>query len=156
LKGGAGNDQLWGEAGNDKLLDGGANSDSANGGEGIDICNAESETSCDEPHTAAPVLTVPQPVTAVATSSAGAVVKFSVSPTDNLDGTATLREDNTVAQDSVGRDITISCDPPSGSPFKVGDTTVNCNVRDAAGNIGTKSFKVTVTPPPDTTRPTYH
>ncbi|HEY1247720.1 MAG TPA: HYR domain-containing protein [Nitrososphaera sp.] len=152
LKGGNGNDQLWGEAGNDKLLDGGANTDSANGGAGIDICNAESETSCDEGDTEAPVLTVPQPITVPATSTTGAVVRFSVSATDNLDGGATLREDNTVTQnDNVGGNIKISCDPPPGSTFKVGETkTVNCTATDAAGNTATKLFIVTVkdnTPP---------
>ena len=165
LYGGDGNDRLIGESGDDELngdsgtdqLVGSTGTDKANGGAGNDICNAETETSCDEPpqDTTSPVLTVPADITVQATSAAGAVVTFEVTAQDNVDGTATLEEDGTtVTQDNVGGDIRISCDKPSGSTFPVGDTTVNCTATDAAGNEASKSFKVTVTPLPDTTAPT--
>ena len=57
----------------------------------------------------------------------GAVVAFSLSATDNVD-----------------ESVAVICDIPSGSFFVVGDTTVNCNVKDTAGNTATTSFKVTV------------
>ena len=39
---------------------------------------------------------------------------------------------------------TVICTPPSGSSFSKGPTTVNCSVRDAANNLSTCSFNVTV------------
>jgi HYR domain len=61
---------------------------------------------------------------------------------------ATLEEDGaTVIQDDVGGNITISCDPPSGSVFPIGNTTVECSATDEASNEGTASFTVTVNPP---------
>jgi hypothetical protein len=50
--------------------------------------------------------------------------------------------------------ITISCDPPSGSLFPVGDTEVECSATDEAGNTGTESFTVTVNPLPPSPPPT--
>jgi hypothetical protein len=55
--------------------------------------------------------------------------------------------------------VTIVCVPPPGSIFPVGTTTVNCTATDAAGDIATCSFTVTVedgeapvlTCPPDVT-----
>jgi hypothetical protein len=40
---------------------------------------------------------------------------------------------------------TATYEPPSGSTFKLGETTVNCSAKDAAGNPATGSFKVAVT-----------
>jgi Tol biopolymer transport system component len=57
-----------------------------------------------------------------------------------------LDENNRLIQDNVGGDITISCDPPSGSVFPIGDTTVECTATDEAGNIGRALFTVTVNP----------
>lgn len=74
-----------------------------------------------------PVLTVPASVSAVATSSAGAVVSFEASAVDDTDGS-----------------ITPVCVPASGTTFAPGDTTVTCTATDAAGNIGTGSFVVSV------------
>jgi hypothetical protein len=37
------------------------------------------------------------------------------------------------------------CSPPTGSNFPIGVTTVTCTATDAAGNVGTVSFDVTVT-----------
>jgi uncharacterized repeat protein (TIGR01451 family) len=47
--------------------------------------------------------------------------------------------------------VTFTCNPPSGSVFPKGTTTVTCTAIDAAGNRSTCSFTVTVT---DTERPT--
>ncbi|MEO8428094.1 MAG: choice-of-anchor Q domain-containing protein, partial [Verrucomicrobiota bacterium] len=46
--------------------------------------------------------------------------------------------------------VVVVCNPPSGSVFPAGTTTVTCTGTDAAGNIGTCSFNVTVndTEPP--------
>jgi hypothetical protein len=43
-----------------------------------------------------------------------------------------------------GYDQTGACSPSSGSLFPVGLTTVTCTVTNAAGNVGTASFTVTV------------
>jgi Ca2+-binding RTX toxin-like protein len=96
--------------------------------------------------TTPPILTVPEDITEEATSPNGAVVTFEVTAQDNVDGTATLEEDNTLTQDGVGGDITISCDPPSGSTFPIGETVVECTATDEAGNTATESFTVTVNP----------
>jgi PKD repeat protein len=99
-----------------------------------------------------PVLTVPDDMVVEATSEQGAQVNYTVTAEDNVDGNATLEEDGSTTQDDVGGNITISCDPPSGSVFPVGETEVECSATDEAGNTGTESFTVTVnarTPPPD-------
>src|SRR5262249_2481263 len=59
----------------------------------------------------------------------GAVVTFTATATDNVDGTDP-----------------VTCTPASGSTFPVGTTTVNCTATDAAGNYSSGSFKVTVNP----------
>ena len=106
------------------------------------------------PDTTLPTITVPEDITVQATSGSDvAVVTFEVTAEDDVDGTATLDEGNTLTQDDVGGDITITCDPASGSEFSIGETEVECTATDAAGNIGTASFTVTVNPPPDTTPP---
>ncbi|MGA8810845.1 MAG: HYR domain-containing protein, partial [Thermoanaerobaculia bacterium] len=68
-----------------------------------------------------PVLTLPAPITAEATSSAGAAVSYTVTATDNA---------------------TIVCTPASGSTFALGTTTVNCT---ATASTGTTSGSFTVT-----------
>lgn len=77
--------------------------------------------------TTAPALSVPDPITAGATSSAGAVVSFSASATDLVDGA-----------------VTPSCSPAPGSTFPIGTTTVECSATDGAGNTSSASFTVTV------------
>lgn len=57
----------------------------------------------------------------------GAVVSFEATATDNCDP-----------------DVSVSCDPPSGSVFPLGTTEVTCTATDAAGNETTCSFNVTV------------
>ena len=44
--------------------------------------------------------------------------------------------------------VTVTCRPESGSPFKVGQTTVICTATDAVGQADSCSFAVTVLPPP--------
>jgi hypothetical protein len=83
-----------------------------------------------------PDITVPDPIRTRATSKDGATVTYHASASDNRD-----------------RELKPRCDPPSGSVFSVGKTTVICSARDAAGNEDTKTFTVTVisggTPPPN-------
>lgn len=75
-----------------------------------------------------PVITTPGDLTATATSTAGAVVNFSVTATDDVDGP-----------------VAVTCTPASGSQFPLGTTTVNCTATDAAGNTANASFQVNVT-----------
>jgi hypothetical protein len=67
------------------------------------------------------------PITANATSSAGANVSYTAPASDNLSTP------------------TVTCAPASGSFFPSGDTTVNCTATDAAGNSTSGSFNVHVT-----------
>ena len=69
-----------------------------------------------------PVITVPANMTVEATSPAGAVVTF----------TATATNDGVV-----------TCNPPSGSTFPIGSTSVNCTATNAAGS-DTEVFQVRV------------
>ena len=85
-----------------------------------------------------PVVTVPADITVEATSAAGAVVNFTATTEDDVDGA-----------------ITPSCDSASGATFPLGYTSVTCTATDAAGNSGSASFAVNVvdTTPPDLTVP---
>ncbi|WP_165821307.1 Ig-like domain-containing protein [Nocardioides gansuensis] len=78
--------------------------------------------------TTPPTLTLPDPVTAAATSPEGTAVRYTALATDN--------EDPAPAVD---------CTPASSTVFPLGETTVNCVATDAAGNTSTGSFTVTVT-----------
>ncbi|HET9846985.1 MAG TPA: HYR domain-containing protein [Candidatus Dormibacteraeota bacterium] len=81
-----------------------------------------------------PVVTVPSaPVVAEATGPNGAAVSFTASASDPDNGP-----------------VPVSCSPASGSAFALGTTTVTCTATDAAGNLGSASFKVVVR---DTTPP---
>ena len=86
--------------------------------------------------TTPPALTLPANMTVEATSAAGAVVTFSATATDVVDGS-----------------VPVLCTPPSGSTFALGATTVNCSATDAHSNTSSGSFTVTVvdTTPPDIT-----
>jgi hypothetical protein len=86
------------------------------------------------PDTTPPTVSVPSDITKEATSSAGAVVNFTVTATDNTDPSPD-----------------VNCTPSSGSTFPLGDTTVSCTASDHSGNTSAAStFKVTVH---DTTAP---
>jgi len=80
-----------------------------------------------------PVVTVPADITVDATSASGAIVSFTASAVDEVDGP-----------------ITPTCTPPSGSTFSIGTTTVTCTATDSSGNTGSARFTVTVR---DTTPP---
>ena len=74
-----------------------------------------------------PKLTLPSDMTVQATSTSGAVVKFSASASDLVDGS-----------------VPVTCTPASGSTFPAGTTKVTCSATDKAGNSASGSFKVTV------------
>jgi hypothetical protein len=85
-----------------------------------------------------PVITAHDDVFVEATSPAGAVVNY-VLPT---------------ATDNSDASVMVTCAPTSGSTFPLGDTTVRCNAKDAAGNLATPtSFIVHVV---DTTPPAIY
>jgi hypothetical protein len=83
---------------------------------------------------ALPVVTVPSNITTTATGASGAVVTFSASATDLVDGTDP-----------------VTCSPASGSTFPIGATVVTCTATDNNGNASSATFTVTVT---DTASPT--
>jgi hypothetical protein len=68
-------------------------------------------------------------MTVQATSPGGAVVIFSASASDLVDGS-----------------VLVTCTPASGSRFPGGTTVVTCSATDKAGNSASASFKVTVPP----------
>ena len=80
--------------------------------------------------TQAPVLTCPANITQAApVGQCSATVTYSL-PTVN---------------ENCGAAPTPTCNPPSGSSFPVGTTTVNCSATDQVNNTGSCSFTVTVT-----------
>lgn len=81
-----------------------------------------------------PVMTCPDVAVSNDTGFNGAIVNFSGSAVDAIDGS-----------------LSVSYSPTSGAFFPVGVTSVNCSATDSAGNQGTKSFTVTVN---DTEYPT--
>ena len=50
------------------------------------------------------------------------------------------------AHDAVDGIVSVTCNPPSGSIFSVGHTTVRCTATDAAGNTATKNILIHVEP----------
>ena len=77
--------------------------------------------------TTRPELTTPTTVFAAATSDSGAAVSYTVSATDVVSGP-----------------IVPSCSPASGATFAIGGTAVTCTATDAAGNVSTRLFLVSV------------
>jgi hypothetical protein len=96
---------------------------------GVAACDAGAYEAPRPPDTTNPVVTVPANITTPATGPSGAVVTYTATANDDRDGP-----------------LTPTCTPASGSTFPVGTTTVTCTATDAAGNTGTASFTVTVTP----------
>ena len=90
----------------------------------------------DEPppvDTTAPVVTVPATLYATA---------------DAVTGTADVQfGDQIWAVDDVDGPVAVTADPASGA-FAVGDTTVTVTAVDAAGNVGSATFVVSVAPAP--------
>jgi CSLREA domain-containing protein len=88
--------------------------------------------------TKAPVLTLPTDRTVIGPPN-GIVVTFTASALDDVSGA-----------------VAVSCDLPSGSMFPIGVNNVLCVAKDAAGNVATGSFTITVlkdTKPPVLTLP---
>ena len=86
--------------------------------------------------TTGPSVTVPANLTREANGPGGALVIFTASASDGVDGPLTP--------------AAITCLPASGSTFPLGKTTVTCSASDSHGNSGHSSFVVTVV---DTTAP---
>lgn len=84
-----------------------------------------------------PVIICPQDITAEATGPDGAVVTFEVTATDNVEVASLV------------------VNPPSGSTFPLGTTTVTATATDTSGNSAACQFAVTVqdTTPPEITCP---
>jgi hypothetical protein len=77
-----------------------------------------------------PALTLSGNISATATSPSGAVVTYSVSAVDLVDGSRP-----------------VTCSPASGSTFPIGMTTVQCSASDTHTNTANGSFTVTVAAP---------
>jgi hypothetical protein len=66
-------------------------------------------------------------------------------------GTNVTYTNPTAVDTEDGKNITVTCDPPSGSHFPIKDSRVKCTAIDKDGNAGVGFFKVTVKDtPPDT------
>lgn len=83
-----------------------------------------------------PVINPPSDIVAEATGPTGAVVSFTATAIDDVDGP-----------------VNVTASPPSGSTFSSGVTAVGLAATDTAGNTSTGSFTVTVrdTTPPSIT-----
>ena len=77
-----------------------------------------------------PVITVPAPQTVTAQGPLGAVVTYTATAVDDLEGP-----------------VPAVCLPASGTLFPNGATTVSCTAADSVGNTATASFVVTVVAP---------
>ena len=75
----------------------------------------------------APTLHLPAGITTQATSAGKALVTYSSSAEDLVDGS-----------------VAVACTPASGSSFPVGTTAVVSTASDKAGNLASEEFKVTV------------
>jgi hypothetical protein len=80
-----------------------------------------------------PVVTVPSTITAEANTIDGAIVTFSASAIDDLDGS-----------------VPVTCNHNSGDIYSMGTTNVNCQATDLHGNTGSSTFDINVQ---DTTPP---
>jgi len=78
--------------------------------------------------TTAPALTLPANIVDEATSPEGRVVSYSATATDTVSGS-----------------VAIDCSPAPGSNFAVGETVATCAAVDAAGNVASGTFTVTIT-----------
>jgi len=76
---------------------------------------------------APPVLSLPSDMIVTAMNASGAVVEFTVSANDLVDG-----------------DVPVTCSPDSGSNFPFGTTTVHCSATDSNGNMAEGTFNITV------------
>jgi hypothetical protein len=79
--------------------------------------------------TTAPALTLPANITTQSPAPGSAVVTFSATASDAVDGS-----------------VPVTCAPASGATFPAGTTAVACSATDAHANTANGSFLVTVTP----------
>jgi hypothetical protein len=77
--------------------------------------------------TTPPVLTLPSDITVNAPGASGAVVNFTASANDSVDGP-----------------VPVICSPASGLLFQIGTTTVRCTATDSHTNAASGGFNVTV------------
>jgi hypothetical protein len=77
--------------------------------------------------TTPPALTLPGNLTVTAEDASGALVNFTASANDLVDGS-----------------VAVTCQPASGSFFPLGITVVNCSATDSHGNTASTSFTVSV------------
>ena len=59
--------------------------------------------------------------------------------------TAMVAWEKQTATDNSGNVSDVTCNPPSGTNFSIGVTTVTCGAIDGSGNTAKCSFQVTVT-----------
>src|SRR5215210_7625568 len=98
---------------------------------GVNLDDDDNRTNVNANYTIPPIVNVPtRPIIVEATSQSGALVNYNVSATDNND-----------------MFVVPICDPPSGSSFSLGNTTVNCTAIDNDGNSAVASFSVIVNMP---------
>src|ERR687895_679474 len=101
---------------------------------GVNLDDDDNRTNVNANYTVPPIVNVPtQPIIVEASSQSGALVNYNVSATDNND-----------------MFVVPICDPPSGSSFSLGNTTVNCTAVDNDGNSAVASFNVIVDMPTKT------
>jgi hypothetical protein len=81
----------------------------------------------DHADTKPPVLHLPDHVNAKTKGTSSVTVDFTPSATDAVDGS-----------------VTVTCTPPSGSSFPIGETIVHCSATDAHGNTASGSFPIDV------------
>ena len=77
--------------------------------------------------TVAPQLDLPDDITTILDDVAGALIDYTVTATDVADPSPT-----------------VACNPPSGTVFPVGTTTIECTATDTSGNSANGSFDATV------------
>ena len=98
---------------------------------GVNLDDDDNRMNVNANYTIPPIVNVPpQPIMVEATNQSGALVNYNVSATDNND-----------------MFVVPICDPPSGSSFSLGNTTVNCTAIDNDGNSAVASFSVIVDKP---------
>jgi len=99
--------------------------------------------------TTPPVVTVPADITVTTTDPGGEGVNYGASGfpagVDCTNSQHICISDSVTASDDTAVTSGPFCDiPPTTHEFAVGTTTVTCTATDAAGNVGTASFTITV------------
>jgi hypothetical protein len=88
--------------------------------------------------TTAPALSAPGGISVMATAPSGAIVTFSVSAYDQVDGA-----------------VAVNCNHGSGALYPIGTTVVTCTAADGRGNNAMKVFNILVVEPSCTVGPAY-